>query len=62
VLSASEGLDDEHRSAAVSAQEGGPVGTMIGAANARLCDRVRRWLMQQLASGGDVDRALGVGE
>jgi hypothetical protein len=35
---------------------------MIGAANARLCDRVRRRLMQKLASGGDVDRALGVGE
>ena len=62
MLSASEGLDDEHRGAAVSAQEGGPGAVVIGAAVARV--KGRRWcrLMQQSASGGDVALAVGVGE
>lgn len=59
---ASEGLDDEHRSAAVSAQERGPVGTMIGATDAWICDQGRRRLMQKLAGGRDVGLALGVCE
>jgi hypothetical protein len=41
VLSAREGLDDEHRRAAVSAHEGGPGAAVIGAAIAEVSER--RW-------------------
>ena len=58
MLSPGEGLDDEHRSAAVSAYEGGPHGT--GGDGVGSSDRNR--LMQQLANGRDVVLAVGVGE
>ena len=62
MLSPREGLDDEHRGAAVSADEGRPVGSVIGTAVAGLSGR-RGWrLMQELANGGDIVLAVGVGE
>jgi hypothetical protein len=62
IPSTGEGRDDEHRGAAVSAHEGGPGATVIGAAIAGVSGR-RGWrLMQQLASGGDIVLAVGVGE
>jgi hypothetical protein len=58
LLSSGEGLDDEHRCAAVSAHEGGPHGTdgdgVIGSDSNRL--------MQQLANIRDAVLAVGVGE
>ena len=62
VLSAREGLDDEHRGAAVSAHEGGPGAAVIGAAIGGVSGRRRGRLMQKFASGGDVALAVGVGE
>ena len=62
VLSACEGLDDEHRGAAVSAHEGGPGAVVIGAAVARVNGRRWRGLKQKSASGGDVALTVGVGE
>ena len=62
MLSAREGLDDEHRRAAMSAHEGGPGTAVIGAAVAGGSGRRWRRLMQKIASGGDVVLAVGVGE
>ena len=62
MLSACEGLDDEHRRAAVSANEGGPGAEVIGAVIAGGSGRRWRGLMQKRASGGDVALAFGVGE
>ena len=62
MLSAREGLDDEHRRAAVSAHEGGPGAAVIGAAIAGVSRRRWRRLMQKIASGGDILLAIGVGE
>lgn len=65
MLSPREGLDDEHRGAAVSADEGRPVGNVIGIAVAGLSGRRGRrgWrLMQELANGRDIVFAAGVGE
>jgi hypothetical protein len=62
VLSAREGLDDEHRGAAVPAHEGGPGAAVIGAAIAGVSGRRWRRLMQKVASGGDIVLAVGVGE
>jgi hypothetical protein len=59
VLSSGEGLDDEHRGAAVSAHEGGPDAVVVGATVTRLSGKGWRWLMQKLASGGDVELAVG---
>jgi hypothetical protein len=59
VLSACEGLDDEHRRAAVSAHKSGPGALVIDA----VIGGVRwRGLMQKIASGGDLALAVGVGE
>lgn len=58
MLSSGEGLDDEHRGAAVSAHEGGPHST--GGDGVGSSDGKR--LMQQLANGRDVVLAVGVGE
>ena len=62
MLSAREGLDDDHRGAAVSAHEGGPGAVVIGAGVARVSGRRWRGLMQKIASGGDVALTVGVGE
>jgi len=62
VLSTREGLDHEHRCAALSAQEGGLGATVIGAARGRVCVRRRRRLMEQHAGGGDIVFAVRVGE
>jgi len=62
VLSAREGLDDDHRGAAVSAQEGGSGAVVIGAGIAGLSGRHWRRLMPKIASSGNVVLAVGVGE
>ncbi len=62
MLSAREGLDDEHRRAALSAQEGGLWATVIGVGISRGRGSHRRRLMQQLADGGDIVFAIRVGE
>ena len=62
MLSAREGLDDEHRRAAVSAHKGGPGAAVIGAAIAGVGGRRWRRLMQMIASGGDIVLAVGVGK
>ncbi len=62
MLRAREGLDDEHRGAAVSAHEGGPGAAVIGAAIAGVSGRRGRRLMQKIASGGDVVLTVGVSE
>ncbi len=54
-----EGLDDEHRGAAVSAHEGWSGAAVIGAA---ISDRDGRRLMQKSTNGGDIVLAVGVGE
>jgi hypothetical protein len=59
VLSAGEGLDDEHRGPAVPADKGGP---SAGVLSARIRGRLRCRLMQQLANGRDIALAVGVGE
>ncbi|MGC2033311.1 MAG: hypothetical protein WA642_25070 [Steroidobacteraceae bacterium] len=64
-MSAREGLDDEHRRAAVSAQEGGPRASVIGAAIAGLNGRRWRRLMQKLALTErcePVGEGIGVGQ
>ncbi len=60
MLGAREGLNDEHRGAAVSAHEGRLGAAVIGAAG--VSGRHWRWLMQKLARGGDVTLAVRVGE
>ena len=62
MLSAREGLDDDHWRAAVSAHVGGPGATAIGAAIAGVSGRRWRRLMQKIAGGGDIVLAVGVGE
>src|ERR1700733_2599532 len=62
VLSAREGLDDEHRGAAVSAHEGGLGAAVVGAATATLSGRRWRRLMQKISNGSDIVLAVGVGE
>ena len=62
MLSAREGLDDDHRGAAVSAQEGGSGAVVIGAGIAGLSGRRWRRLMQKIASSGNVVLGVGVGE
>ena len=62
MLSAREGLDDEHRGAAVSAHKGGSGAAVIGAGIAGRSGRRWRRLMKKIASGGDVALAVGVGE
>jgi len=57
VLSACEGLDDEHRGPAVPADKGGS-----SAGIAMIRGRLRCRLMQQLANGRDIALAVGVGE
>jgi len=61
VLRACEGLDDDHRCTAVSAHEGGlnRAGDVVLAVTA---GKLVYWLMQELACGGDVVPAAGVGE
>src|ERR1700676_2052411 len=44
VLSAREGLDEEHGRAAVPAHEGGPVGSVAGAIIAGVCGKLGRRL------------------
>ena len=61
VLSAREGLDDEHRGAAVPAHECRPRVTVIDAVN-RVGGRRGRWPMQERSSGRDIALAVGVGE
>ena len=61
MLSACEGLDDEHRGAAMSAYEGGPGAAVNDASIARVSGRRGRGLVQKIASGGDVALAIGVG-
>jgi hypothetical protein len=51
VLSAREGLDDEHRGAAVSAHEARPGAVVIGAAVAGVNGRRWRGQMQKSANG-----------
>ena len=62
MLSAREGLDDEHRRAAVSAHEGGPCAAMLSVVSGAVGGCSGRRLMQKLARGGDVSLAVGVGE
>ena len=62
VLSAGEGLDDEHRGAAMPADEGGSVATVNGAAVAEVSRRRGNQLWQQFANGRDAVLAVGVGE
>lgn len=62
MLSAREGLDDEHRRAAVSAHKGGPGAAAIGAAIAGVSGRRWRRLMQKIASSSDIVLAVGVSE
>ena len=62
MLSTSEGLDDDHRRAAVTAQEGRLVATMIGVGISRDSGWHRRRLMQELADGSDIVFAIRVGE
>ena len=62
MLSACEGLDDEHWGAAMSADKSGSRVTVIGAAVAGVSGRHGRRLMQKLANGRDVVLAVGVGE
>ena len=62
MLSPREGLDDEHRGAAVPADEGRPVGSVIGIAVPGLSGRSGWRLMQELANGGDIVSAASVGE
>ena len=58
MLCPGEGLDDEHRGAAVSADEGRPHGA--GGGRVGRSDRSR--LMQQLADNRDIVLAVGIGE
>ena len=44
------------------AHEGRPDAAVIGAVIAGRSGRRWRWLMQKLASGGDVELAVGIGE
>src|SRR5271156_3751604 len=62
VLGPREGLDDEHWSTTVSAYERGPHGAGSGTDVDWIGSKHRDWLMQQLASGRDVELAIGVGE
>ena len=57
MCSTREGLDDEHRGAAVSAEENRPVGSVIGIA---VAGSAAAWwrLLQELANGGG-SRACG---
>ena len=62
MLSTREGLDDEHRGAAVSAHEGRSGGAVIGATIAGVRGKGEHRLTQKIASSGDVVLAVGVGE
>ena len=57
MLSTGEGLDHEHRGAAVSAHEGGPKDAGCG-----IGGRWRCRLLQKHANGGDLGLAVGIGE
>ncbi len=61
-MSPREGLDDEHRRAAVPAYEGGLGAAVIGAAIAGVSGGRWQRLMQKLAGDGDVVLTVGVGE
>jgi len=62
VLRACKGLDNDHRRAAVPADEGGLRGAVAGAVVTRLCGKVGCRLMQQFSRSGDVVLAVGIGE
>ncbi len=62
MLRAGEGRDDEHRGAAVSADEGGLNAVCLGGGCGEIGGQLRCGLIQQLASGIDLDFAIGIGE
>lgn len=59
---ACEGLDDDHRGSAVSAHEGGLCAVRAGCRCGQIGGQLRCRPIQELASGGDVFLAVGVGE
>jgi len=61
VLSAGEGLDDDHRGTAMPAYKGGAVATVTGAVVAVFSGRGRWRLMQKLSDGGDIVFTVGIG-
>lgn len=62
MLSACEGLNDDHRGAAVPADERGPQGGVAGERIRLVRGRFGHRLMQQFANLCDMDLAVGVGE
>jgi hypothetical protein len=62
VLSACEGLDDEHRGTAVPADERGPEGGVAGESLRVVRGTLGRRLMKQFTRRRDVGLAVGVGE
>lgn len=61
-MSTDEGLDYEHRGAAMPADEGRSVATVIGAGVAGVSSGRGRGLMQERANSGDIVLAVGVSE
>ncbi len=62
MLSAGEGLDDEHRGAAMPTDEGRSVATALDAAVPELSRRSGWRVMQEFANGGDIVLAVCVGK
>ena len=62
MLRAGESRDDEHWSPAVWAHEGGSYAVGPGGGCGEIGGQLRCGLIQELASGGDLGPAVGIGE